>query len=580
VKRSSNWLTAYVFLAALCASVWVDSTPPLAWLIAAAIVGALWRWPFELDESPPAARAGLRDLGLALAVAAPAFVYLIATWRQEFPTSGDQFLHNGYALEAFAFWWPWPFAAALAAMAATILALRRNPRSPLPLIGFVILAGLSLCAFRGGFAGRYPALLHFFSIPFRFLIPAPTPIAVERLVNVLSIPIWLMILRPKFLGRGVDLSAILGGTLLFWQKDVIYYVTSGYLEAWAIVLLLTAGEHLVRFGRQAIWRPLLLLGTAALIKDQAIITLPLVVLAFFPKQERLRYLATVAAAVTPFALYAVHPMANVWRGSSYVSVAQAFGSHAVQWGERVALQFGAALPVAAVAVGALLVLALRNRGAAVLLAAAALDATIFFFAAAQQHWPGYPRTNLIPLAYAALALGVLVERRRTVGVAAVVLTAALNAVPLASFMTSAFGPSDGRNFFEHKDSPIFYPIAEVLAKQTLVAPDQTIEILNNGKRVWSFYYPGLFVEEYPALSARYRVRVGSFRDMPQRCACSGDVAKLAVFVRFTNLGATLPARTALEKEGAACRAAMEASCLRRTVVTHDGSPVAMLGVAR
>ncbi len=484
---------------------------------------------------------------------------MIATWRQEFPTSGDQFLHNGYALEAYAFWWPWPFLAAVAAIVATIIALWRNPRSPLPLIGFLVLAGLAACAFRGGFAGRYPALLHFFSIPFRLVIPAPTPIAIERLVNTLSIPVWLLILRPKFVGRGVDLGAILTGTFLFWQKDVIYYVTSGYLEAWAIVLLLTAGEHLVRFGGQAIWRPLLLLGTAAVIKDQAIITLPLVALVFFPRQGRLPYLATVSAAVTPFALYAMHPMANVWRGSAYVSLAQAFGPHAPQWGERVALQFGAALPVAAMAVGALLVLAFRNRGAAALLAAAALDATVFFFAAAQQHWPGYPRTNLIPLAYAALAFGVLVQGRRALGLAAVVLTTALNAMPLAAFMSSAFGPSDGRNFFEHIDAPIFYPIAEVMAKQTLVAPGQTIEILNNGKRIWPLYYPGLFVEEYPALSVRYRVRVGSFRDMPERCACSGDVAKLAVFVRFTNLGANLPARAAIERPSS-CTAIHPSPC--------------------
>ena len=51
--------------------------------------------------------------------------------------------------------------------------------------------------------------------------------------------------------------------LLFWQKDVVYYFTSGYLEAWAIVLVLTALEHLVVYDDEAIWRPLLLLGTPA-----------------------------------------------------------------------------------------------------------------------------------------------------------------------------------------------------------------------------------------------------------------------------------------------------------------------------
>ncbi len=347
-----------------------------------------------------------------------------------------------------------------------------------------------------------------------------------------------------------------------------------------IVLLLTAGEHLIRYRRQAIWRPFLLIGAAALIKEQAIVTLLIVAVAFFPRRGRLPYVATVSAAITPFALYALHPMANVWRGTGYVKLAQAFGEHAAAWCARVTLQFNVALPIVAIAIVALVALAFRNRGAAALSIAVAVDATIFFFAAAQQRWPGYPRTNMIPLTYAALALGILIERRRVTAVAAVLLTATLNAAAFAAFMRSAFEPSDARNFFEHTDSPIFFPIAEVLAGQTLVPPGQTIEILNNGKRIWPLYYPGLFAEQYPALAARYRVRVGSFRDMPQRCACTGDAAKLAVFVRFTNLGERLPLRTAIEAEAVQCRAAMEASCLRRTAVRHGNSLVAILGVAR
>jgi hypothetical protein len=578
--RSSNWLAVYVIALALAAGVWVGPTPVVSWLIAAAIVGALWKWPFELDTPPPSARIGRRDIGLALVIAAPAFVYLAATWRQEFPTSGDQFLHNGYALEAYAFWWWWPFVAAVLGILAMIVAVRRNPRSPLALIGFLLLGGLAMCGIRGGFAERYPALLHFLSIPFRAVIPAPTPIAIERLVNALSIPAWLLVLRPWLIGRRIDVAGILTGALLFWQKDVICYVTSGYLEAWAIVLLLTAGEHLIRYGRQAIWRPLLLIGAAALIKEQAILTMPFVAVAFLPRRGLFPYLATVSAAITPFALYALRPLSSVRRGTGYVQLAQAFGTHAAQWRTRVALQFDVALPIVAIAVVALVALAFRNRGAAALSIAAAVDAAIFFFTTRTAAYPGYPRTNMIPLTYAALALGILIERRKALAVAAVLLTAALNAAAFAAFMRSAFEPSDARNFFEHTDSPIYFPIAEVMARQTLVAPGQTIEILNNGKRIWPLYYPGLFAEQYPGLAARYRVRVGSFRDMPQRCACTGDTAKLAVFIRFTNLGQRLPSRTAIEAEAAQCRAAMEASCLRRTALTHGDSLVAILGVAR
>src|SRR6266850_5561321 len=97
------------------------------------------------------------------------------------------------------------------------------------------------------------------------------------------------------------------GVFLFWQKDVVYYFSSGYLEPWAIVLLLTAGEHLVRFDSAMIWKPLLLLGAAAMIKEHVIISLPVVALFYFPIrsswQERLRYIVIVAVAVSPFTLF-------------------------------------------------------------------------------------------------------------------------------------------------------------------------------------------------------------------------------------------------------------------------------------
>lgn len=575
LTRSSHLLVAYIFIASLGASTWVATDawlPRVAWLAAFTLAAALWKWPFALDPPPAGVRIGGRDLLLTLAIAAPAVVNLAATWRQEFPTSGDQFLHNAYALEAYAFWWPIPF---LLAVAAVILVVRQ-PESGRALAALAVLALLATWGFRGAFAERYPALLHVLSIPLRALLPAPTPIDVERLVNTLSIPLWLLVLRPWLIGRRVDAAALATGVMLFWQKDVVYYVTSGYLEPWAIVLLLTAGEHLLRFGREAIWRPLLLLGTAALIKDQAILTLPIVAALFFPRRERLAYMATVAAAATPFALYAAHPMANVWRGTAFVSLSRALGEHASLWRARTALQFGIGWPVAALAVLALLALAFRNRGAAALALAAVLDSGIFFLAAVQQPWAGYPRTSLIPFAFTALALGLLLERLPWNGVA-IAGMAVLTAIPLAPFLRDAFAPSDARNFFEHRDAAIYFPVAEGLAR---LAPGRTVEILNNAKWIWPLYYPGPFAEQYPQLDRRYRVRVGSFRGMPPRCACTDGAAKLAVFIRFTNLGAALPTRPAVEAEAAECRAAMEATCRVRSSVVHDGTLVALLGSAR
>jgi hypothetical protein len=569
---SSNWLTAFAFALALVAGVWVN-VPSIAFVPAILLLLGHSDWRLSLELPEVHARPGLRDVAVTLLIAAPSLVNLAATWRQEFPTSGDQFLHNAYALEAYDFWWPYAWLAAVVAMLGVALTLRRNPQSQLPGFGMVLLALLAFAGIRGSFSDRYPALLHFLSVPFRALLPVPTPIAIERLVNTLSIPAWLLLLRPRLLGRNVDLAATATGLLLFWQKDVVYYVTSGYLEPWAVVLLLTAGEHLLRFEREALWRPLLLVGTAALIKEQAILALPVVAIGFFPRRDRIVYLLTVAAAAVPFALYAAHPMANLWRGAGFVWPS---ATHAALWRARVLLQFGTALPVVAAAFVILLLLAFSNRGAAALALAAALDIGILYFAAAQQAWPGYPRTNLIPLAYAAVALGYLIERFRW-PVLALALIFTLNTIPLLPFLRAGFDPSDARNFFEHTDASIFFPIRETLGQQTIVQPGRTVEILNNGKRVWPLFYPGPFAEQYPDLAARYDVRLVSFRGLPERCACSGDAAKLAVFVRFTNLGTNLPSRPAIETEAAKCRAAMEKTCARRTTVTHDGTIVAMLG---
>lgn len=574
---ASNWLVVWIFAASLAAGVWVfGRTVPLAALAAAVVaVAAIWKWPFALEMPEERARIGIRDVALTLCIAAPSMVNLAGSWHKEFPTSGDQFVHNGYGLEAYNFWWPWGWLAAIVAIAMAIVAVRRNARSVLPFLGFMALAILARFDFEAAFVVRYPSMLHFMAVPFRAILRGASPIDIERLINTASIPVWLLVLRPRLLGRNVDLTAAAAGLLLFWQKDDVYYMSSGYLEPWAIVLLLTAGEHLIRFRETGLWRPLLLIGTAALFKDQAIITLPIVAVVFFPRRNVLPHLATVAAAALPFGLWALHPGSNVFRAAGFLAVP--LRQHAAMWAGRVSLQFGTALPVAATAVAALIALALRNRGALALLLAAVADWALFFFSAVQREWPGYPRTNLVPLAYAALALGFVLEPLHRKALFAVAAIAALNAVPLVPFLAEAFEVSDERNFFEHHDAPIYYPIREILDRQTLVPARGSVDVLYNGRRLYSFYFPGMLGDEYPDLASRYRMRMQSFAGAPERCRCTATEAKLAVFIRFKGPGAARPERGAINAEAARCRSFLEATCGRRITVTHDGAVVGVLG---
>ncbi|HMC22630.1 MAG TPA: hypothetical protein VKL19_12335 [Thermoanaerobaculia bacterium] len=538
---------------------------PLVWLAILALAVP----SIPLQSMPgERVRRGIGDWLLAAVASAPAFVYLALTWSQEFPYGGDQTYHNGAALEAYAFWWWLPWLGAIAALVIVV----RWPQLALP--GLILLALVSIAAGSAlSFAGRYPGTLHFVAVPLRVL-PFRSPLNVERLLNVLSIPVWLLVLRPLIVRRAADISALAISLFLFWQKDNVYYFTSGYLEPWAIVLLLTAGEHLVRFGPEMIWRPILLIGAAAMVKEHVILSLPVIALVYFPfrasRRERIHYVLTVAAAVVPFVLFFfVRGSFKTWRGA-WPLVDAFSGEHLAAFAHRVQLEFGAAIPVVIFASCALLVLGMRNRAFAALLVAALLDWLFFFTASVQQPWAGYPRTNLVPLAYAAIALGYVVERSKMIGVITLLaLIAVLNGIVLLPFLRDATRPDDARNFFEHSDAPIFYPIREGLR---LLAPNEPVALLNNGKWTYFFFYPGPIQEQYPDLAASHKILVKSFAGDQQRCRCTADGANLALFIRVDN--------PTIESEAERCRQEMLASCGRTQPIIHEGVPVGLLGWKR
>jgi hypothetical protein len=560
-------LVGWLFTVIVLSGVWIGLSPWLVgvWVVVIGIATCAARLDFEAPASPVARPA----LGAAALASLPAFVYLAATWFQEFPYTGDQVYHDGFAFEAYGFWWPWRWIIAVAVV--LVVARWATPRSAvmtialLPLIGF-----LSPRAY--GFAAAYPGLLHFFSAPLRGLATVH-PLNIERTLNALSIPGWLLILRPMILRRPATIGTYAVAALLFWQKDVVYYFASGYLEPWAVVLMLTALEHLVRFDGEAIWRPLLLIGTAAMVKEQMIMALPVVAAVYFPRRDRVRHIVIALTAIAPFALFfCQRAVIKGWYGVQPAGGALATG-HLAAYVRRVSLQFDVALPVVVAGAIALIVLAARRRAFAALLLVALADFAFFFFAASQQYWVGYPRTNLVPLICIAIALGTVVEwLPRGWGVVAVLVVLACNAIPLLPEMREAFGPDTGRNFIEETGAAIFYPVRQSLmqAEQAgLIHPGDEVDLLNNGKHIFGAFYTGPIEEQYPDLALRYRIRVMSFRGDAPRCRCSDPgAAQLAVFIAFHNLGTNMPQRRAIEQEAEQCRAAIAATCKRVMILDH------------
>ena len=589
----SRFLTVYLLAVILVSGVWIG-TPvlfPLTWIAALAVGTAAQVLTFRLPspEGGPL-RANFRDALLAIVASTPAFVYLIATWRQEFPYLGDQWLHNACAIEAYAFWWPWGWIAAVIAMVIIVWHARRNDEFPAALIALGVVAAIGVAMPQPlSFAGRYPGTLHFFSVPLRVVMHATSPLNVERLLNALAIPAWLLILRPLLVRRHVDVTAMAIAALLFWQKDNVYYFTSGYLEPWAIVLLLTAAEHLVRFSEEAVWRPLLLLGVAAMVKEQLILSVPIVAAIYFPfrgnRRAQLEHLLVSVVAATPFVLFwRARELFKTWGVASPVLSEALSASHFALFRDRIELQFGIALPLVICALFLLLILAVRHRAFAALLLIGLADFTVMYFARILQSWPGYPRLNLIPLAMAALAWGFfseLLTKSRREAILIVIVTIVLNAIGLRPAMLDAFRPSSARSFIEHSDAPLFFPIREALTAaeaRGFIAPGRRVDIFANGKRIFEFFWAGPLEDQYPDLAARYHLRSASFTGTPSRCGCTdSSIAHLAVFIRFTNLGAHIPQRTTTEAEADQCAAEIVRTCTRTMRIADEGVTVGILG---
>lgn len=589
----SRLLTVYLLAVILVSGVWIGTPAlfPLTWIAALAVATAAQVFTFRLPSPAGGAiRANVRDAFLAMVASAPAFAYLIATWRQEFPYLGDQWLHNACAIEAYAFWWPWGWIAAVIAMVLIVWHARRNEDLPAALIALGVVAAIGVAMPQPlSFAGRYPGTLHFLSVPLRVVMHATSPLNVERLLNALAIPAWLLLLRPLIVRRHVDIAAMTIAGLLFWQKDNVYYFTSGYLEPWAIVLLLTAAEHLIRFGEEGVWRPLLLLGVAAMVKEQLILSVLIVAAIYFPfrgnRRTQLEHLLVCAVAVTPFVLFwRARELFKTWGVASPVPSEALSASHFALFRDRIELQFGIALPLVIGALALLLILAARHRAFAALLLIGVTDFTVMYFAKILQPWPGYPRLNLIPLAMAALAWGyfaeLLTESRRE-AILVVIVTFILNAVGLGPAMTDAFRPTSARSFIEHSDAPLFFPIREALTAaeaRGFIAPGSRVDIFANGKRIFEFFWAGPLEDQYPDLAARYRLRSASFTGTPSRCGCTDpSIAHLAVFIRFTNLGEHIPQRTATVAEANQCVAEILHTCARTMPVTNEGVTVGLFG---
>ena len=123
------------------------------------------------------------------------------------------------------------------------------------------LIGSSMLLPQEALFGRYPTAFYFLSTPLNVAFDVariPYPFTANHVVNVLSVPAWLFVLRPILIGRWPDWRVLPVALLIYFQGPSIVYAGSGLLEPWAFVFVLLAMEAAVALDADRQWIAVLL----------------------------------------------------------------------------------------------------------------------------------------------------------------------------------------------------------------------------------------------------------------------------------------------------------------------------------
>jgi hypothetical protein len=411
-------------------------------------------------------------------------------------------------------------------------------------LGFAVVAVVAWGCTEATIFLRYPGARYLIDLP--FLGPAYALDDFElggRLSNVVAALCWLFVLRPWLIGRWPDLRILPVALLLLWQKDVIHYFDSVYLEPWGVVFSLLAIETLIEKGRDGAPLACLLIGAAATVKEPFIFALPFMWLAGAPwrssPREFVHLSAAAVAAGMPFVVYyaARHSIdladLGADRGISFTFSVHGLENYVAEFAKQIAFAFpgvGIVPAIAALLCIPVAVWAASDRRLAIgcSVAAGCLIGAMFVFDVTSQRWAGYFRFLLYCLPFFAtgvMLLGRTVKPR--VALALAVLILVLQAPSAYTAIALALGPSTGRNFVEHIDSPLVFPIKSLTGEARragALAPHAPIMANLVDSTLRSL--PGSNIN-YGPLGELF---------------CSCEPARpnvLALFVRFTNMSSFL-----------------------------------------
>jgi hypothetical protein len=489
----------------------------------------------------------------------PVFIYLFLTWNQEFPFVGDHDFHLRQEYYSSSFWinFKWQN---LLLLFSFILSARFNAiKYWIPLAGILLIwwsryDTLPWHQISHAFYIRYPALAYFLSTPFMYLAALADVDKMynySRTLNVFALFVWVAVIRPFFLKRKPDISFALFCLFFLFQPNVIYYFNTNYLEPLASIPLLIAIESLFVFRQSnAYVIACLLVGLAAMVKEQAILVLPWVWLAGKPwtwktTKQWARGGIVGISSVLPFFIYYLIRMQRMDSGRNFKLITLD------QWidPERYSTLFGrigyhlggygiAAMSLMLILSVIAIVQSKEHRTAILCILCAALTQIVFFFADANSSsYVGYFRFAFIAVALItgiALSTDIIIKGQLfllKIGCAIIFIAALYN---LFLFFTRISENDMNRNFTEHSDAPIFLPISSLIEKaesQHLLRKGDVIHIADN-----TGYHINSASLHYTKIATTYSLDI----DKLFQCSCYQDAdAVIVPFVYFSGMNAGL-----------------------------------------
>jgi len=546
-----------------------------AWILPA-LIFVLDSDRFRLPGLPlrkPVGADSATAIALAALLCAMHLAHVVLTAREEFGFGGDEGYHLS-ATRAFAIYFmkAGPYLAGVVALFAVIRFAAPRWAATAATIGLI---GASYLLPQDALFGRYPTGFYLLALPLNVAMDVakiPYPFTANHIVNMLSLPAWLFVLRPLVLGRWPDWRVLPIALLIYFQGASIVYVSSGLLEPWSFVFVLLALEGVVVLDADRRWIAVLLAGAATFFKDTTILFVPpiwfLAMVDWQAWRPALRRHAFVIglSAVAPFLVYfAARRGLHIVRGYEVAASAGVWTvARATEWiaNARVQLGIGGSIVISAVTAWcAFGWIANRQTMRAHVIWFLTAVALVIFFAAdvASIPFTGYGRFLAYPLLAVCGALFMtthaLANRRMLIGLSATI--ALLQLSNTASVFALDFKPDYERNSLEWAQGLVRFPIRS-LADRLPGFPGGAVRRV----RVIAFGIDLISLRvAYPDLARRYDLAGEMQPPTAPDCGCTvATDAVLAGFEWPAHFADTLEGRNRYEQQQSACVAQIRATC--------------------